>query len=116
MCQAGLLSQLLPEKELEGEKLCREGKAPSGFTSPWPQSRPWARLELGGRVMPGREEAGPRSGSALVRCVTLDHTLTSLCSFCRSHILVKPWGIYQVSSGQGVGIRRRAAPKGRLDD
>lgn len=86
MFQAVLCSQLLLEKELEG-------KASSGSTGRWLQSRHWVRLELGGCTTPGTEEAWPSFGSVLVCCVTLDHTLTSLCNFRRCHMLMEAWVI-----------------------
>lgn len=72
MFQAVLHSQLLLEKELEG-------KVSSGFTGHWLQSRHRVRLELRGCAMPGREEAWPSSGSALVCYVTWT-TLRTLCA------------------------------------
>lgn len=55
------------------------------------------QLEPGGCAIPGREEIWPRSSTATVCCVTLNHILTSLCS-------VEPWGSYEGSSGLGMAI------------
>ena len=97
MFQVVLLSQLLLAKEQEGVKLCGEDKISSGFTGHRLRSRPWAKLEPGGCAIPGREEIWPRSSTATVCCVILNHILTSLCS-------VEPWRSYEGSCGLGMAI------------
>ena len=56
-----------------------------------------------GAVPSGREETWPRSSAATsMLCDLRPHSDLSVRSFCRSHIPVEAWGIYNGSSGQGV--------------
>lgn len=86
-------------KELEEVKLCREGKAFSGFTGHMLHSGHWAGLEPEGCVVPCREENWPASGFATsMLCELAPHSDISVLRVCRCHMPVAPWWVYKGSS------------------
>lgn len=71
-------------QELEGAKLCWENRASSWFAGRGLPSKRWAKLELGGCRVPGREETWPRSGSASsMLCDLGPYSDLSVLRFCK---------------------------------